>query len=233
MKSLPAVTQRAGTPRDRTHEGHVVTPNVDVPSADRRVAASGSTASGRRSSEEEPQVRFQCDVVPLLEPPYHRALAMTRTHADAEELLQETMIKAWFGFHSFQQGTNTKARLYRIMINTYINSYRKRQRRQAHYPTEEVADALLTADAQHSPRGLPSAGRSGGRCCRTTRFMWPCGPFRADTRPLNQQRPSCLSALSARGSCPPAWLTSSAVRTERIELKRDQNRHAAALLHRR
>ena len=107
MKSLPAVTQRAGTPRDRAHEGHVVTPSVDVPSADRRIAASGSTTSGSRSSEEEPQVWFQCDAI------------------------------------------------------TYINSYRKCRRRQAHYPTEEVADALLTADAQHSPRGMPSVGRSG------------------------------------------------------------------------
>jgi hypothetical protein len=201
MKSLPAVTQRAGTPRDRTHEGHVVTPSVDVPSADRRIAASGPTTSGSRSNKEEPQGRFQCDVVPLLEPLYHPALGITRTHADAEELLQETMIKAWSGFHSFQQGTNTKARLHRIMTNTYINSFRKRRRRQAHYPTEEVADALLTADAQHSPRGMPSAGRSGtdddagrrGSCSHV-------GPA---------QTPA--SCLSARGCCPPVSLTSSAV----------------------
>lgn len=57
------------------------------------------------------------------------AYRMTRNHADAEELLQETLLKAFAGFGSFRQGTNLRAWLFRIMTNTYIGNYRKSVRR--------------------------------------------------------------------------------------------------------
>ena len=84
-------------------------------------------------------------------------MRMTRNPADAEDLLQETMVKAYAGFRSFRAGTNLKAWLYRILTNTYINSYRKKQRQPAEYPTEEITDWQLAANAQHTSTGLRSA----------------------------------------------------------------------------
>jgi RNA polymerase sigma-70 factor (ECF subfamily) len=101
--------------------------------------------------------RFERDATPLLSPLYRQAHRMTHNHADAEDLLQETMVKAYGGFRTFRQGTNFSAWLHRILINTYITSYRKKQRRPAQYPTEEITDTQLAANAQHCSRGLRSA----------------------------------------------------------------------------
>jgi RNA polymerase sigma-70 factor, ECF subfamily len=72
--------------------------------------------------------RFERDVLPLLPGLYGAALRMTRNPADAEDLLQETTLRAYRGFASFEEGTNLKAWLYRILTNSFINTYRKRQR---------------------------------------------------------------------------------------------------------
>jgi RNA polymerase sigma-70 factor (ECF subfamily) len=72
--------------------------------------------------------RFERDVLPLLPSLYGAALRMTRNPADAEDLLQETTLRAYRGFGTFQEGTNLKAWLYRILTNSFINTYRKRQR---------------------------------------------------------------------------------------------------------
>ncbi|SKY06960.1 RNA polymerase sigma factor [Mycobacteroides abscessus subsp. abscessus] len=82
---------------------------------------------------------------------------MTRNPADAEDLVQETMVKAYAGFGTFKEGTNLKAWLYRILTNTYINIYRKKQRQPAEYPTEEITDWQLAANAEHTSTGLRSA----------------------------------------------------------------------------
>ncbi|RAV07467.1 RNA polymerase subunit sigma [Mycolicibacterium sp. GF69] len=108
-------------------------------------------------TDEELTARFERDAIPLLDQLYGGALRMTRNPADAEDLLQETMVKAYAGFRSFREGTNLKAWLYRILTNTYINSYRKKQRQPAEYPTEEITDWQLAANAQHSSTGLRSA----------------------------------------------------------------------------
>ncbi|MGB0971883.1 MAG: sigma-70 family RNA polymerase sigma factor [Mycobacterium sp.] len=113
--------------------------------------------SKHEESDAELTARFERDAIPLLDQLYGGALRMTRNPADAEDLLQETMVKAYAGFRSFREGTNLKAWLYRILTNTYINSYRKKQRRPAEYPTEEVTDWQLAASAQHSSTGLRSA----------------------------------------------------------------------------
>jgi RNA polymerase sigma-70 factor (ECF subfamily) len=101
--------------------------------------------------------RFERDAIPLLDQLYGGALRMTRNPADAEDLLQETMVKAYAGFRSFREGTNLKAWLYRILTNTYINSYRKKQRQPSEYPTEEITDWQLAANAEHTSTGLRSA----------------------------------------------------------------------------
>jgi RNA polymerase sigma-70 factor, ECF subfamily len=71
---------------------------------------------------------FVRDVTPLLGPMYRQALRMTRHPADAEDLLQDTTLRAYRGFASFREGTNLKAWLYRILTNSFINTYRKKQR---------------------------------------------------------------------------------------------------------
>jgi RNA polymerase sigma-70 factor (ECF subfamily) len=108
-------------------------------------------------SASELTARFERDAIPMLDQLYGGALRMTRNPADAEDLLQETMVKAYSGFSSFREGTNLKAWLYRIMTNTYINSYRKKQRQPAEYPTEEITDWQLAANAEHTSTGLRSA----------------------------------------------------------------------------
>lgn len=108
-------------------------------------------------TDEELAARFERDAIPLLDQLYGGALRMTRNPADAEDLLQETMVKAYAGFRSFRAGTNLKAWLYRILTNTYINSYRKKQRQPAEYPTEEITDWQLASNAEHSSTGLRSA----------------------------------------------------------------------------
>src|SRR6059036_217013 len=72
--------------------------------------------------------RFERDVVPLLPSLYGAALRLTRNPADAEDLVQDTYLRAYRGFGSFQEGTNLKAWLYRILTNGFINTYRKKQR---------------------------------------------------------------------------------------------------------
>jgi RNA polymerase sigma-70 factor (ECF subfamily) len=74
---------------------------------------------------------------------YSAALRMTRNPADAEDLVQETYLKAYRGFGGFTEGTNLKAWLYRILTNTYINSYRAKQRRPDETELDEVEDLYL------------------------------------------------------------------------------------------
>src|SRR5579875_3433139 len=77
---------------------------------------------------EQRDERFEQDVLPYLDQLYSAGLRMTRNPADAEDLVQETFAKAYASFHQFQPGTNLKAWLFRILTNTFINTYRKRQR---------------------------------------------------------------------------------------------------------
>jgi RNA polymerase sigma-70 factor, ECF subfamily len=72
--------------------------------------------------------RFERDVLPLLPSLYSAAMRLTRNPSDAEDLIQETYLRAFRGFAGFQKGTNLKAWLYRILTNSYINTYRKKQR---------------------------------------------------------------------------------------------------------
>ena len=72
--------------------------------------------------------RFERDVLPLLPSLYGAALRMTRNPTDAEDLVQDTYLRAFRGFGGFTEGTNLKAWLYRILTNSFINTYRKKQR---------------------------------------------------------------------------------------------------------
>jgi RNA polymerase sigma-70 factor, ECF subfamily len=82
---------------------------------------------------------------------------MTRNPTDAEDLVQETFVKAFAAFHQFEEGTNLKAWLYRILTNTFINSYRKRQREPQQSGGEDIADWQLASAESHTSSGLKSA----------------------------------------------------------------------------
>jgi RNA polymerase sigma-70 factor (ECF subfamily) len=101
--------------------------------------------------------RFEAEVLPYLDQLYSAALRMTRNPADAEDLVQETFAKAYASFHQFQQGTNLKAWLFRILTNTFINTYRKRQREPQRSGSDEVEDWQLARAASHTSGGLKSA----------------------------------------------------------------------------
>ena len=88
-------------------------------------------------SPAERREAFTRDAMQYADQLYSAALRYTRNPADAEDLLQETLVKAFDKFHQFRPGTNLRAWLYRILTNTYINAYRKEQRR----PNEVSADA--------------------------------------------------------------------------------------------
>jgi RNA polymerase sigma-70 factor (ECF subfamily) len=89
------------------------------------------------------EARFEAEALPLLNGMYSAAFRLTRNAADAEDLIQETFLRAYRGFHQFQEGTNLKAWLYRILMNTFINSYRKKQREPRTISDEEVEDWYL------------------------------------------------------------------------------------------
>ena len=105
----------------------------------------------------EQQARFERDALPFLDQLYAAAMRMTRNPADAEDLVQETFVKAFAAFHQFTEGTNLKAWLYRILTNTYINTYRKKQRQPLQSPTERIEDWQLASAESHHSTGLKSA----------------------------------------------------------------------------
>jgi RNA polymerase sigma-70 factor (ECF subfamily) len=101
--------------------------------------------------------RFERDALPYLDQLYAAAMRMTRNPADAEDLVQETFAKAYAAFHQFEEGTNLKAWLYRILTNTFINSYRKKQREPQPAASDDVEDWQLARAESHTSSGLKSA----------------------------------------------------------------------------
>jgi RNA polymerase sigma-70 factor (ECF subfamily) len=89
------------------------------------------------------QANFERDAMQYAPQLYSAALRMTRNPADAEDVVQETFLKAYRAYHSYTEGTNLKAWLYRILTNTYINKYRKAQRRPSEVELGELQDLYL------------------------------------------------------------------------------------------
>jgi RNA polymerase sigma-70 factor, ECF subfamily len=106
---------------------------------------------------EERRARFERDALPFLDQLYAAAMRMTRNPSDAEDLVQETFVKAFAAFHQFTEGTNLKAWLYRILTNTFINNYRKKQRQPQESNGENVEDWQLARAESHTSSGLRSA----------------------------------------------------------------------------
>ena len=91
----------------------------------------------------DPRALFEEQAIPFLDQLYGAALRMTRNPSDAQDLVQETFVKAYAAFGQFDQGTNLKAWLYRILTNTFINTYRKKQRYPYQGSTSEMEDWQL------------------------------------------------------------------------------------------
>ena len=125
------------------------------------VVSSVMTETRAPSSEtaEQRADRFERDAMGYLDQLYGAALRMTRNQADAEDVVQDTYAKAFAAFHQFKPGTNLKAWLYRIMTNTFINSYRKAQRR-PDVSGDDIEDWQLYHAAEHDSTGLLSAEMS-------------------------------------------------------------------------
>lgn len=105
-------------------------------------------------SPEQRAARFERDAMPFLDQLYGAALRMTRNPTDAEDLVQETFVKAFAAFTSFTEGTNLRAWLFRILTNTFINDYRKKQRQPYQASTEDLTDGqLLDAESHGSTSG--------------------------------------------------------------------------------
>ncbi|GAA4901360.1 hypothetical protein GCM10023237_20800 [Streptomyces coeruleoprunus] len=115
------------------------------------------TDDGPEETDVERNARFERDALGYLDQLYSAALRMTRNPADAEDLVQETFAKAYGSFHQFREGTNLKAWLYRILTNTFINSYRKKQREPQRSAAEEIEDWQLARAESHMSTGLRSA----------------------------------------------------------------------------
>ena len=121
---------------------------IDVPVASTNVAT---------ESAAERTARFERDAMPLLDQLYSAAMRLTHNPQDAEDLVQDTFAKAYASFHQYQDGTNLKAWMYRILTNTFINSYRKKQREPLQSDADGVEDWQLVRAEAHTSRGLRSA----------------------------------------------------------------------------
>jgi RNA polymerase sigma-70 factor, ECF subfamily len=113
--------------------------------------------TGSDESDAELTARFERDAIPLLDVLYGAARRLTRSRADAEDLVQDTMLRAYSQFRLFREGTNLKAWLMRIMHNTWINNYRKTLCRPVEQLSSEISDWHDAASQRHTSMGDRSA----------------------------------------------------------------------------
>src|SRR6204780_4753607 len=109
--------------------------------------------------DDDSRARFERDVLPQLSQLYPAALRMTRNPTDAEDLVQETSVKAYAAFHQFRPGTNLRAWLNRILTTTFINVYRKRKREPQQALGGDLQEWQMSADRLAPP--VPSAEARG------------------------------------------------------------------------
>ncbi len=130
---------------------------ADAPRAAAELPEGAGTADVATETEAERRARFELEAMPLLDQLYSAALRTTRNPSDAEDLVQETYAKAYAAFHQYKPGTNLKAWMYRILTNTYINSYRKKQRQPLEADSSDIEDYQLARAESHTSSGLRSA----------------------------------------------------------------------------
>ncbi|MBB3748922.1 RNA polymerase sigma-70 factor (ECF subfamily) [Mycolicibacterium sp. BK634] len=94
--------------------------------------------------------QFARDAQPLYDALLRRARGLTKTNADAEDLVQDTLLNAFVGYHTFREGTDFKAWMFRILYNRWVSTYRAKQRRPAEVPVDDVAERDLARSVTHS-----------------------------------------------------------------------------------
>ena len=141
----------------------------------------------------EKAARFEREVVPLHEVLFQHALRMCHNHADAEDLVQDTMVKAYSSFHSSVPDTNLKAWLYRIQTNTYIDGYRRKLRQPIQCSTNGITEQELAAHARRTSTGPVSAEDEALAALPDTEIM-------AAMQSLPDQFRAALSRCRARGN---------------------------------
>jgi RNA polymerase sigma factor (sigma-70 family) len=153
LSSTPSVE---GLPAVRADLGPA---GIGVPSTgmDETQVEDASVAVSVAETDEERAARFERDALPYLDQLYGGALRMTRNPADAEDLVQETFVKAFAAFESFTPGTNLKAWLFRILTNAFINTYRKKQRQPLHTTTDDLDDWQMQYTQAYATGQLRSA----------------------------------------------------------------------------
>jgi RNA polymerase sigma-70 factor (ECF subfamily) len=119
--------------------------------AEGREAEGQETAFAASPQNEESRARFERDVIPQLSQLYPAALRMTRNPTDAEDLVQETSVKAYAAYHQFRPGTNLRAWLNRILTTTFINAYRKRRREPQQALGGDLQEWQMSADRLAPP----------------------------------------------------------------------------------
>lgn len=111
----------------------------------------------RTASDPELAERFARDAEPLFDVLARGARRLARNGADAEDLLQDTLLHAYTGFHTFQEGSNLKAWLFRILYNRWVSGHRVKQRRVAEVSTDELTERDFAGSAARQPGGMRSA----------------------------------------------------------------------------
>ena len=101
--------------------------------------------------------RFARDAEPLFDVLSRGARRLTRSDADAEDLLQDTRLHAYAGYRTFQEGSNLQAWLFRVLYNRWVSTYRAKQRRPSEVSVDEITERDLIASAARVPTGLRSA----------------------------------------------------------------------------
>ena len=121
---------------------------------DESAAAADESEAAAKPAPADLRALFEEQALPFIDQLYAAGLRMARNPADAQDLVQETFVKAFAAFASYQQGTNLKAWLYRILTNTFINNYRKKQRNPYQGTIDDLEDWQLgSAESATSPIG--------------------------------------------------------------------------------
>jgi RNA polymerase sigma-70 factor (TIGR02947 family) len=108
-------------------------------------------------SDQDLAARFAREAEPLFDVLSRGARRLTRSDADAEDLLQDTLLHAYTGFHTFREGTNLKAWLFRILYNRWVSTHRRKERRPAEVSVDEITERDMASSAARMPAGLRSA----------------------------------------------------------------------------
>lgn len=159
-KTDPSAALRLTDPSTDTRPDASATARGPAPAASADpddLARADATVDVASENEHDRRARFEREAMPLLDQLYSAALRTTRNPSDAEDLVQETFAKAYAAFHQYKPGTNLKAWMYRILTNTYINSYRKKQRQPLESDAAQIEDYQLARAESHTSVGLRSA----------------------------------------------------------------------------